>query len=190
MFSFWGKNLSLARIIAMNLLAVILAASLCGCTLFRPLGLPQLREFKKDVRKLYPHTSVSCQYNYEAGVHITVTGPNFDEESAFTILGHLRAVVSDEAFIQDLFELFEKESHGDQNWKNGERPEIWLYLCVDGKDRYQFTAGAYKEVYNSGRSPDSYTWDGYTTWHGTEIVNGSIREISSEEIQEEIKKYS
>lgn len=139
---------------------------------------------------MYPRTSVSCRYNYEASVHITVTGSVFDDESAFTILGRLRAVVSDEAFIQDLFELFEKESHGDPNWKNGRRPEIWLYLSVDGKDRYQFTAGANKEVYNSGRPPDSYTWDGYATWYGTEIVDGSLREITSDEINEEIKKYS
>lgn len=139
---------------------------------------------------MYPQTSVSCRYEYGAGVHITVTGRAFDDECAFTILGRLREVVSDEAFIQDLFELFEKESHGDPNWKNGERPGIWLYFEVKGKDQYQFMAMANKEIYNSGRSPDSYTWDGYTTWYGTEIVNGSIREISSEEIQEEIKKYS
>lgn len=172
------------------ILALLLAVNLCGCLWYHPLRLQQLREFEKNIRKEYPHTRVSSGYDYGAGVNITVTGPNFDDESAFTILSRLRAVASDEAFIQDLFELFEKESHGDPNWKNGERPEIWLHLATDGKDRYQFNARANKEVYNSGRSPDSYTWDGYTTWHGTEIVNGSIREISSEEIQEGIKKYS
>ena len=124
------KRSSLDRIICIILLAIILATSLCGCTLFRPLRLPQLREFEKDVRKMYPRTSVSCRYNYEASVHITVTGSVFDDESAFTILGRLRAVVSDEAFIQDLFELFEKESHGDPNWKNGSLRQGPTRRCI------------------------------------------------------------
>lgn len=177
------------RCFCILLLALSLAVSLCGCIWYQPLWLPQLQEFGKSVRNEYPHTSVSCRYDYGAGVNITVTGPDFDDESAFTILGRLRAAVSDEDFIQDLFELFEKESHGDPNWKNGRRPEIWLHLASDDKDRYQFTARANKEAYNSGRSPDSYTWDGYTTWYGVEFVNGMLREIGSEEIEEAIKGY-
>jgi len=178
------------RICTLILMATIIATSFWGCTMFLPLRLSQLREFEKEVREDYPDASVSYGYNYGAGVNITVTGPDFDDESAFTILGCLLPVVSDEDFIEDLFELFERESHGDPNWKNGMRPEIWLYLSVDGKDRYQFTARANKEVYNSGRSPDSYTWDGYKTWYGTEIKKDGYRDITSEEVKEAIKKFS
>lgn len=185
-----GKPQIAFRIFCIGLTIFFLAVNLGGCTWYRPLRLPQLRDFEKRVQEEYPRTSVSCGYAYGAGVSITVKGPDFDEECAYTILGYFQPVASDEEFIQDLFELFEKESHSEPNWKNGRRPEIWLFLTADGKDRYQFTAMANKEVYNSGRSPDSYTWDGYTTWYGTEIVNDSVREITSDEIKEEIKKYT
>ncbi|MCI9226166.1 MAG: hypothetical protein HFE91_12000 [Acutalibacter sp.] len=184
------KKGNIYRYLCIILLTLLLAVNLCGCIWYQPLRLQQLRKFEKSIREDYPNTSVSCKYEYEAGVNITVTGPDFDDESAFSILSRLRATVSDEAFIKDLFELFEKESHDDPNWKNGMRPEIWLYLSVDGKDRYQFTAGANKEIYNSGRSPDSYTWDGYKTWYGTEIKEGEYRDITSEEVEEAINKFS
>lgn len=184
------RNRKVRRILCLVLAILLVAATLSGCILYNELRIPQLREFKQNVYKDYPDTSVSCKYDYGAGVNITVTGPDFDDESAFTILGCLLPVVSDEDFIEDLFELFERESHGDPNWKNGMRPEIWLYLSVDGKDRYQFTARANKEVYNSGRSPDSYTWDGYKTWYGTEIKKDGYRDITSEEVKEAIKKFS
>lgn len=180
-------KITVALVIA---LACLLTASLSGCAAFRPLRLPQLREFEQNVRKAYPHTSVSCQYQYNAGVMITVSRSEFDDECAYTILGYLQPIVRDEDFIQDLFELFEKESHGDPNWKLGMRPHIQLRLSVKEISRYMFTARATEELYNSGRDPDSYTWDGYTTWYGTEIMDERRREIAPEEIQEGVKQYS
>lgn len=178
------------RLSAIALTALFLAANLSGCIWEKNLRLSQLEEFKRNVYQKYPDASVSCKYDYGAGVHITVQKQSFDEESAYTLLGWLKPIVSDEEFIEDLFELYEKESHGEPNWKNGMRPVIWFDLSANGKYRYRFTASANKEVYNSGRSPDSYTWDGYKTWYGSDNENGGHRSISAEEVEEGIKKYS
>lgn len=171
-------------------MALFLVANLSGCIAYRPLRLPQLQEFERNVRLKYPLSAISCKYDYEVGVSITVDRLAFDEECAYTILGYLQPIVRDEEFIQDLFELFEEESHGEPNWENGRRPKIYVFLSVCGFDRYQFTTRATKEGYNSGRDPDSYTWDGYTTWYGTEVVNNVPQEIYSETIKEKIEQYS
>lgn len=180
---------TVSRAACVVLLMCFLAASLSGCTLYHPLRLPQLREFEQNVRREYPLSAVSCKYEYGTGVSITVSGMSFEEECAYTILGYLQPIVCDEDFIQDLFELFEKESHGDHNWKLGMRPDIRLHLAAGTNDRYQFTARATKELYNSGRDPDSYTWDGYATWYGTEFVGSLPREITPKEIGEAVKRY-
>ena len=171
-------------------LALLLLVNLWGCIWYRPLRIPQLREFERAVHQKYPRTGVWCEYEYGAGVSITVERRDIDEECAYTVLGYLYPIVTEEAFIQELFTLFERESHGDPNWKNGARPDIWLFLEVDGKYRYQFCAGANQETYNSGRSPDSYTWDGYATWYGIENGEGWSREISAQEVREGIERYS
>lgn len=168
---FRDKKEKLFRAACAALLVCLLTAGLFGCTLFRSLRLPQLQEFEQHVRKEYPHTSVSCEYEYGAGVMIRVEGSDFDDEDAYTILGYLQPIVRDERFISDLFTLFEKESNGDPNWKLGYRPDIQLCLNVEGMDCYHFFTHATKEGYNSGKDPASYTWDGYTTWFGTKFVN-------------------
>lgn len=185
------RNRCAFRSFCIFLAACFLAVNLSGCTCYHPLRLSQLREFEQNVRKSYPLSLVSCKYDYGAGVFIQVTRSSFDEECAYTILGYLKPIVCDEEFIRELFELFEKESHGEPNWKNGMRPDIYLNLTAETTNRYQFSTRANKEGYNSGRAPDSYTWDGYTTWYGTEIIGkASYREISPEEIEEAIKQYS
>lgn len=184
------ENRTLSRISFLVIMVLVLAVNLSGCTLYRPLQLSQLREFEQSIHREYPFSIISCKYEYGAGVSITVSRLVFSEECAYTILGYLQPVVCNEDFIQDLFELFEKESNGDPNWKNGQRPEIRLYLDVGGNSRYQFSTRATKEGYNSGYDPDSYTWDGYTTWYGTEFVDREPREISPEEIEEAVVKYS
>lgn len=182
-----GKNHRFVCATIMCLLCVFIFSS---CTLYRPLNLPQLQSFSQSVHKKYPLAQVSCKYEYGAGVSITVSKLKFDEETAYSILSYLQPIVCDEDFIQALFELFEEQSHGDPNWKNGRRPEIRLYLDVWGNSRYQFVTRATKEGYNSGYDPDSYTWDGYTTWYGTEYVDHVPREITPEEIEEAIERYS
>lgn len=184
------KKGKLLRAVCIAVLACFLMSGLFGCAYFRSLRLPQLQEFEQQIRKEYPHTSVSCQYEYGAGVMITVKGSDFDDERAYAILGLLQPIVCDEDFILELFTFFEKESNGDPNWKLGRRPDIQLRLDVDGISRYQFWTSATKENYNSGKDPDSYTWDGYTTWFGTEFVAGSPREISSDEVEQFLKRYS
>lgn len=178
------------RILCIVLMAALLTASLSGCIAYRPLRLPQLREFERNVHRKYPFAFVSCKYAYGAGVSITVSRFTFDEECAYTILGYLRPIVCDEEFIQDLFELYEKESHGNPNWKNGDYPEIYLHLTAVWYDRYQFSTRATLEGYNSAYDPDSYTWDGYTTWYGTEIVNGLPQQIPQERHKEALERYS
>ncbi len=37
---------------------------------------------------------------------------------------------------------------------------------------------------------ESYAWDGYTTWYGTEFTDQKPREISPEEIEEAVERYS
>lgn len=113
-----------------------------------------------------------------------------DEEFAYTVLGILQPIVRDEAFIQDLFALFEEEASGDHNWELGRRPEIRLYLDARGYSQYQFVTRATKEGYNSGYDPDSYTWDGYATWYGTKFVDHVPHEITPEEIEKAIAAYS
>ncbi len=171
------------------LLSFIIALVFSGCTTYRNLNLSKIQEFKQDVLQTYPLSQVTCKYDYESGVTITINRLNYSEECAYTILNYLRPIVRDEVFIQELFELFEKESNGDPNWKNGRRPRIRLYLDVWGNSRYQFVTSATQERYNSGYDLDSYTWDGYTTWYGTKFVNDEPREITPEEIEEAIEKY-
>lgn len=184
------KGKTVSRIAGMILAAFLLAAAFSGCTWSRTLRLPQLREFQQSVSSTYPDAKVSCKYSYGAGVMITVRRSSFDPECVYTILGDLKPIVCDENFIEDLFTLFEKEAHGDHNWELGERPVIYLYFEVGGNARYQFSTRATLEGYNSAYDPDSYTWDGYTTWYGTEIVNDEYLEISPEEIEEAVKRYS
>lgn len=164
--------------------AFLLLATLSGCLQYQSLDLPQMREFKESVRKEYPHAQVYCSYEDHAVVDITVIHPQMDEESAYTVLGILQPIVRDEDFIQDLFELFEKDADGAYSWETYGYPDIGLYIGP-----YQFRARATKEGYNSGYDPDSYTWDGYTTWYGTEFVNDEPREITPKEIEETIAKY-
>ena len=97
---------------------VLLSAALC-----RPRP-PQLQEFQESVRKEYPRADVSCHYEYGAGVFIRASNTVVDEEFAYTVLGILQPIVRDEAFIQDLFALFEEEASGDHNWELGWRPDI------------------------------------------------------------------
>ena len=151
---------------------------------------PQLQEFQESVRKEYPRADVSCRYEYGAGVSIRASNTVVDEEFAYTVLGILQPIVRDEAFIQDLFALFEEEASGDHNWELGRRPDIQLRIEVGGSSVYQFSARATKEGYNSGYDPDSYTWDGYTTWYGTKFVDHVPYEITPEEIEKAIAAYS
>ena len=196
MFTFTDESNSLQHSLNMRrkkgiLLLLIFLFSLIipGCTLYRPLTLSQLQGFKNSVLRAYPLSQISCKYEYGAGVVITVSRSGFSEKSAYIILSYLQPITRDEDFIQALFELFEKQSHEDPNWENGQRPEIRLYLDVWGSSRYQFVTRATKEGYNSGYDPDSYTWDGYTTWYGTEYVDHVPREITPEEIEEAIERY-
>lgn len=175
--------------IALCLALLFLAATLSGCIWYGPLRMYQLQVFERQVYGRYPLSYVSCKYDYGAGVSITVNRLGFDEETAYTILGYLQPIVSNEEFIQELFDLFEEAGHGDPNWDNGMRPDIRLYLDVWGNSRYQFVTRATKEGYNSGYDPNSYTWDGYTTWYGTEFVDHVPREITSGEIEEALEKY-
>lgn len=175
----------LSKYIKYVLSAFLLLATLSGCTSYRPLDLPQMREFKESVLKEYPRAKVYCNYRYDWGVDISAINVLVDEEFAYTVLSILQPIVCDEGFIQDLFELYEEEADGDHNWKLGQRPDIGLYIGP-----YQFSARATKEGYNSGYDPDSYTWDGYTTWYGTEFVNHEPREITPEEIEEAIERYT
>lgn len=192
------RNGTLFRAACIALMAVFLMASLSGCTSYRPLRLSQMREFEQKVRAKYPFSIVKCQYHYGAGVNISVTRFSFDQECVYTILGYLKPIVCDEEFIEDLFELYEGESHNDPNWKRGYRPRIWLNLYTHwGDSSYQFSTTAYLENYNSGFDPESYTWDGYTTWWGTEhIKNGpgheddGYREIAPKEIERAVERYS
>ena len=186
------------RIACLTLAVLFLAATLSGCIAYRPLRLSQMREFEQKVRAKYPLSRIKCQYDYGAGVDISITRFSFNEECVYTILGYLKPIVSDEEFIEELFELYETESHGDPNWKRGYRPRIWLNLYTQwGNSSYQFNATAYKENYNSAHDPDSYTWDGYTTWWGTEHVKNGPgyeddvhREIVPPEIERAVEKYS
>ena len=164
--------------------AFLLLATLSGCRDFRPLQLPQMQEFKERVLKEYPLARVSCQYEHGRDVSISVSNALMVEEFAYTVLSILQPIVCDEGFIQDLFELYEEEADDGHNWKLGERPEINL-----GIGFYRFITRATKETYNSGYDPDSYTWDGYTTWYGTEFVDHVPREITPEEIEAAIEKY-
>ena len=104
------------------LLSFIIALVFSGCTTYRNLNLSKIQEFKQDVLQTYPLSQVTCKYDYESGVTITINRLNYSEECAYTILNYLRPIVRDEVFIQELFELFEKESNGDPNWKNGVEP--------------------------------------------------------------------
>ncbi len=183
------KRRNVVRMFCVFLAVCLLITSLSGCLFYRPLRFSQLQEFEQNVHKDYPGLLIRCRYVNIAGVYIDVFGPDFDEECAYRILGYLQPVVSDEEFIQDLFDLFEKE-RDEHNWKLGWRPVIYLCLSVGKKNRYQFSTRATKEGYNSGRDPDSYTWDGYTTWYGTEFLNQVPKEISPEEIEEAVKRYS
>lgn len=61
---------------------------------------------------------------------------------------------------------------------------------MESSSVYQFSARATKEGYNSGYDPDSYTWDGYTTWYGTKYVDHVPYEITPEEIEKAIAAYS
>lgn len=188
------RNRSLPRIFCLVFLVSFLAANLSGCTCYRPLRLPQLREFEQNVLRKYPLSMVSCKYAYEDNVTITVSGASFDEECAYTILGYLKPIVCDEDFIQDLFDFYERQFKDRPNWgtwKSGWRPDINVYLNAMGRySKYRFSTSANKEAYNSGYDPDSYTWDGYTTWYGTEYVDSVPREISPEEIEEALERYS
>lgn len=182
-----GTVLRIAWLLGMTLL---LAVSLSGCIWYRPLTLSGMKEFETKVRSKYPLSVVTCQFTYETGVTITVYRFGFDEETAYGILSQLQPIVRDEKFIQELFELFEEERPNEHNWELGYRPGIRLHLTALWNDRYQFSARSTKEGYNSGWDPDSYTWDGYTTWYGTEFVDHVPREITPEEIQQKIDRYS
>lgn len=178
------------KIVCTVLAVLVLAAGLSGCILWRPLQLSQLQEFTESVREKYPDCAVVCKYEYRAGVTIEVSAPSVDEERVYTVLGCLQPIVRDEAFIQDLFALFEEKSNGDPNWRNGYRPEISLRFSVKGKTYWDFSTRANKEGYNSGYDPDSYTWDGYSTWYGTETSGETSRELAPEEIEEAVERYS
>ncbi len=180
-------------IIWLVLSSVFLTLLFSGCIVYHPLRLSQLREFERDVHKKYPFAAVSCKYEHAGPVTITVNRSSFDEECAYTILGCLQPIVRDEDFIRDLFDSYErrlKDTPYWETWKSGWRPEIYLSLDANRYTRYQFSTRATKEGYNSGYAPDSYTWDGYTTWYGTEYVDHVPREITPEEIEEAVKRYS
>lgn len=114
-------------------LALLCALACSGCLALRPIQLPQMQEFQESVRKEYPRADVSCRYEYGAGVSIRASNTVVDEEFAYTVLGILQPIVRDEAFIQDLFALFEEKASGDHNWELGWRPDIQLRIEVGGR---------------------------------------------------------
>ena len=133
---FWSRGRG-RRMAWAAVLASLCALVCSGCTVYRPLDLSQLREFEQSVRKKYPFSYVSCQYEYQGDVYITVNRLEYDEETAYSILGALQPIVRDEGFIQDLFALFEEEASGDHNWELGQRPDIQLRIEVGGSSVYQ-----------------------------------------------------
>lgn len=129
---FWSRG-RVRRMAGAAVLALLCALACSGCIAFRPLQLPQMQEFQESVRKEYPRADVSCHYEYGAGVSIRASNTVVDEEFAYTVLGILQPIVRDEAFIQDLFALFEEEASGDHNWELGWRPGIQLRIEVGGQ---------------------------------------------------------
>ena len=175
---------------AILFITIVIFVILCpGCSTYRDLHLSHMEKFQELVQAKYPSAKVFCKYEYASHVYLTVERESFDEEAAYTILGILQSIVREDSFVEDLFDFYGTQLEEEPNWKNGWRPTIRLYLDAEGYSRYQFSARATKEVYNSGYDPDSYTWDGYSTWYGMEYVDHVPRDISPEEIEEAIERY-
>ena len=185
------------RVVCVILALLILATSLSGCIAYRPLRLSQLREFERKVHSKYPLASVSCKYAYGADVAIDVSRVTVDEESAYTILGYLRPIVSGEDFLNDFLEFFEEEKQKHPKWPMERPPDIYLDLYGGKVCHYQFTTRAYTQNYDDVQGSYFYTWDGYTTWyggrtlfHGPGYEDDEHQEIHADEIEEALKKYS
>lgn len=185
----------LFRLVCLGLTAVFLAVNLGGCMTYTPLRLAQLKEFERQVRGEYPFSKVECKYAQGEWVDINVTRSDFDEESAYTVLGYLTDIVRDEEFIEDFLAFHEKEAQ--------KRPkETWLWYPPDihlnliergGTIRYKFTACPYEENYNSAYPRESYTWEGYARWYGTRHSTegpGYDFSISPEQVEETLAKYA
>ena len=188
---------TLLRVVCVILALLILAASLSGCIANRPLRLSQLREFERKVHSRYPLASVSCKYAYGASVQIDVSRVSVDEESAYTILGYLRPIVSGEDFLDDFLEFFEEEKQKHPKWQMERPPDIYLNLDGGTICHYQFTARAYTQNYDDVQGTYIYTWDGYATWYGGRTLfhesgyeDDEHQEIHADEIEEALKKYS
>lgn len=161
------SGLQRSKLVCLLLAVCFLISSLSGCIAFRPLRLPQLKEFERQVHKKYPLSIVECRYSYGAWVEINVKRLNFDDECAYTILGELSDVVAGEEFIQEPYALYEQEWQNHPKWILEDPPQISLNFISFGQDRYRFHT--YADKVDSEQAPNGFIWAGYTVWWSNDL---------------------
>ncbi|MEY8310391.1 hypothetical protein AALA61_00100 [Oscillospiraceae bacterium 42-9] len=172
-----------------------LAVALCtlllsGCQQRVPLRLPGLGALKTQLLESLPDIDRVELFYYSGSlnVHIQFTGEDITDETACSAVLIVR-----ETFIQkDFQERLQEELHFTPSFG----PEVyvdlydpnWSYrLTYNSEDiqhrKYSFWGRYNLEIYNSGRDPSDYTYDGYSRWVGNQFFTGWQRAISMEEIE-------
>ena len=173
-----------------------LAVALCtlllsGCQQRVPLRLPGLGALKTQLLETLPDIDRVELFYYSGSrnVVIQLTGEYITDETACSAVLIVR-----ETFIQkDFQEKLQEELHFTSSFG----PEVyvdlydpnWSYYFRNNNDgeaqhwKYSFWGRYNLEIYNSGRDPSDYTYDGYSRWVGNQFFTGWQRAISMEEIE-------
>lgn len=172
-------------------LAALCTLLLSGCQQRVPLRLPGLDALKTQLLESLPDVD-KVEFLYYSGslnVHIQFTGEDITDETACSAVLIVR-----ETFIQkDFQERLQEELHFTPSFG----PEVyvdiydpnWSYYFLNNNDgeaqhkKYSFWGRYNLEIYNSGRDPSDYTYDGYSRWVGNQFFTGWQRAISMEEIE-------
>lgn len=135
----------------------------------KPLRIPQVDTLKSRVRAQLPALrNFTVEYPRSKDIYIDLQGYQMPEEEVFAFVLLVRDMAMDPDFKDTVMEKLDLRDI---------RNMPFLYIRVYDRaepfsdSKYEFSAGWFFELYNSGMHLEEYTYNGYQEWRGYESHN-------------------
>ncbi len=135
----------------------------------KPLKIPQVATLKNRVlRELPALRDFTVEYPRSKDIYIDLQGWRMAEEEIFAFVLLVRDMATDNDFKDT---VMEELSISDIRMM----PHIYIQVTDHAElysdSKYEFSAGYFFEIYNSGKHLEEYTYNGYQQWKGYEQHN-------------------
>ncbi len=135
----------------------------------KPLKIPQVATLKSRVlRELPALRDFTVEYPRSRDIYIDLQGWRMAEEEIFAFVLLVRDMATDNDFKDT---VMEELSISDIRMM----PHIYIRVTDHAEpysgSKYEFSAGYFFEIYNSGMHLEEYTYNGYQQWRGYEQHN-------------------